>query len=531
MIFFRCKTNVMKVNVSMLKTANAIPDEPIMLDGRTGGTPQHDLRGKTARGALASMLGQMANFILRVGSMVALARLLSPADFGLMGMATACTGFLELFRDAGLSLATVQRPSITQAQTSTLFWVNLAVGCVLAALCVAVAPALAAFYKEPRLLWVTIALGVGFIFNGAAVQHRAILTRNMRFAALAALDLVALIACIAVGIGMALAGMGYWALVGMALSVPIVSLFGTWAAVGWIPSLPRRRVGARSMLRYGGTVTLRNLVAYIAYNTDKVLIGRFCGAAILGIYGRAYQLINLPTQNLNSAIGQVAVPALSRLQNDPKRLRTYFLKGYGLFLSLAMPITMACALSAKDITWVFLGAKWLAAVPFFRLLAPTILTSALINPLSWLLLATNQAGRGLKIALFMAPIVILGFVIGFAYGPNGVAAGFSVSTALLVVPAIFWATRGTSVTVFDTLRAIRHPFVSMIIGAGIALATRGFIHSLSLPLERLVAANLLFFGVYAIVLLFVMGQKPVYIGLLQDFGIWRLTGLQRKTEW
>jgi len=94
------------------------------------------------------------------------------------------------------------------------------------------------------------------------------------------------------------------------------------------------------MLKYGGTLTLNNLIVYIAFNTDKVLLGRVCGAEALGIYGRAYQLINLPTDNLHSAIGAVAFPALSRLQNNPAKLRSYFLKGYSLFLSLIMPVTL-----------------------------------------------------------------------------------------------------------------------------------------------------------------------------------------------
>jgi PST family polysaccharide transporter len=153
---------------------------------------------------------------------------------------------------------------------------------------------------------------------------------------------------------------------------------------------------------------LSSLVAYIACNTDKVLLGRFWGAETLGIYGRAYQLINLPMDNLNSTIGLVAFPALSRLQNDPKRLRNYFLKGYSLFLSLVMPITMACALFAEDIVRFFLGPKWGETAPLFRLMAPTIFALALTNPLAWLMLATGGAAKSLKMTVVITPCVILG---------------------------------------------------------------------------------------------------------------------------
>src|SRR6476659_7725748 len=135
----------------------------------------HDLKRKTARGALVATFGQSANFVLRTGSMIILARLLTPADFGLVGMATASTGFLALFQDAGLSMATIQRATITRAQTSTLFWINLAVGAMLAAICAGLAPFVATFYHEPRLFWITVVFGLCFILGGAAAQHRALL--------------------------------------------------------------------------------------------------------------------------------------------------------------------------------------------------------------------------------------------------------------------------------------------------------------------------------------------------------------------
>jgi PST family polysaccharide transporter len=497
-------------------------------DYSTGEHTPRDLKGKTARGALASICGQGTNILIRIGAMLILARMLSPEDFGLVAMATACTGFLALFQDVGLSMATVQRRTITRAQTSTLFWINLAAGGILAALCAAVSPILAAFYHEPRLVWVTIATGAGFFLGGAAAQHRAVMMRDLRFLVLAIIDTLALILSVVLAIGMAAAGQGYWALVGMTLSGYVVSMIGAWTAGGWIPGPPQRGVGVWSMLKYGGMLTLNNLVVYIAYNTDKVLLGRFWGAQSLGIYGRAYQLINLPTQNLNSTIGMVAFPALSRLQNDPARLKSYFLKGYGLFLSLVLPVTMACALFAEDITLVFLGPKWGQAAPVVRLLAPTIAAFALLNPFGWFMQATGGAQRSLRMACLVAPVVILGYIIGLSNGPTGVAAGFSASTILLVCPIIFWATRGTSITMIDTLKVVMRPFLAILVGAGATLAASSFIHSVNLVVLRLIAANLVLFGVYILVLWFALGQKGVYLGLLRETGIWPLSARDRK---
>jgi O-antigen/teichoic acid export membrane protein len=520
-------------------TASAVPEVPVGIgappnasagrvqnvygagDAVADGAP-HDLKRRTARGALVSMFGQVATFILRIGSMVVLARLLDPHDFGVVGMVTACTGFLGLFRDAGLSMATIQRVSVSRAQISTLFWINVLVGVILSVLCAAMAPILTHFYNEPRLLWVTIVIGGGFLFNGATAQHRAILQRNMRFAVLTLVDILALIFSLAVGVAMAMTGFGYWALVGMTVALPAASLVGVWVASGWIPGPPERRTGVRSMLRYGGTVTLNNLIVYIAYNADKVLLGRYWGAATLGIYGRAYQLVSMPNDSLSSTIALVAFPALSRLQNDPPRLKSYFLKGYGLFLSLVVPITMGCALFAEDIIRVFLGPKWGEATPVFRLLAPTILTFALINPFGWFLLATGGQVRSLKIALMIAPVVILGYVAGLASGPTGVATGFSIATVLLILPVICWATRGTAITVLDAFKEAMRPFLSILVGALAVLLCSGFLQSLSPPLLRLFIGNTVLFGVYFLMLWFVMGQKSIYLMVLKEIGVWPL---------
>src|SRR5262249_42320103 len=149
---------------------------------------------------------------------------------------------------------------------------------------------------------------------------------------------------------------------------------------------------------------------------------------------------------------------------------------YGLFLSLVLPITMGCLLFAEDIIQVFLGSKWGGAIPIFRLLAPTIFVFAVINPISWLLMAEGRAMRNLKLSVLIAPVVILGYIAGLRYGPNGVAAGFSIAAMLLVVPVICLSTPGTAITAFDAFRVILRPLLSILVGAGATFATWGFIH-------------------------------------------------------
>ena len=254
-----------------------------------------DLKERTLRGGFAKVCAQGASFILRIGSLMVLARLLDPKDFGLVGMVTAVTGVFSLFKDAGLSMATVQRATITNEQVSTLFWINMLVGAVLGLLSLAIAPILVSFYQEPRLFWVTAALATGFLFNAAGVQHSALLQRQMRFTTLSVIEIISLLVSIAVGIGMAVGGYGYWALVGMAVILPAVSTVCLWSIATWVPGMPHRGVGIGSMMRFGGTATLNGLVVYIAYNLEKVLSG-----AILGSGGSWDLWQSLPTHQYSN---------------------------------------------------------------------------------------------------------------------------------------------------------------------------------------------------------------------------------------
>ncbi|MFZ3215824.1 MAG: lipopolysaccharide biosynthesis protein [Candidatus Acidiferrales bacterium] len=474
-----------------------------------------DLKQRAIRGGLAKVCAQGTSFLIRMGSLMILARLLDPKDFGLVGMVTAVIGLLNLFRDFGLSTAAVQRVAVTEEQASTLFWVNILVGAVLCLLSVAMAPFLARFYHEPRLVWVTIALSLGFIFNAAGVQHSSRLEREMHFTSLSVIDIISQSASTAVGITMALRGYGYWALVGMTMLSPIVYTACLWFTTKWMPGRPRRGVGIGSMLRFGGTVTLNGLVVYVAYNLEKILLGRYWGAETVGIYGRAYQLSTIPTDNLNSSVGGVAFSALSRLQHDPSRIRTSFLKIYSLILALTLPITIVFAIFANDAVAVVLGPKWKEAVPILRLLAPTIVCFAMINPFSWLLFALGRVDRSLKIALVIAPLVISGYLIGLPFGPKGVALGYSAAMSLWVLPNIVWCVHGTAISVKDILLVIRRPLLAGCVAGAFCLAMQLSFGGLLHALARLVLGVAAFGVVYLGMLLYGLGQKDFYLDVIR----------------
>jgi len=463
------------------------------------------------------MCAQVANYTLRIGSLMVMARLLNPRDFGLVGMVTAFTGVLSLFRDFGLSAATVQRVDVTEHQMSTLFWVNILVGALLSTLAAAIAPFAVSFYHEPHLFWVTIAVGTTFLLNAAGVQHSALLQRQMRFTALATIDVLGWLGYTMVGITLALKGFGYWALVGATIAAPIVVTLCMWLTTRWIPGRPRRGIGLHSMMRFGGGLTLTGLIVYVAYNFEKVLLGRFWGADAVGLYGRAYQLSTMPTDNLNAAVGEVAFSALSRVRNDPPRFKSYFLKAYSLVLALTIPITIAVALFSPELIAVVLGPKWSEAAPIFRLLSPTILIFAMINPIGWMIFSLGMIGRSLKVAMVLAPLVITGYILGLPYGPKGVALAYSTVMVLWVVPHVAWGLHGTIVSLRDIALVVSKPLVSGVVAAAFAFLIRLILPQFMTRLPQLLFESVILMAVYLGMLLFVMGQKHFYLDLLRGF--------------
>lgn len=474
-----------------------------------------DLRRRTLRGGLAKLLGQGLGVIVRLAFMVILARLLDPGEFGLVAMATAVTGMMAMFASAGLSTAVVQARAISDVQLSTLFWINLLIGTLFAAACCAMAPMLAAFYGEPRLLWLTVLLAPGFLVSAACVQHLAILQRSMRYGALTLIEVSGQVVGLVAGALLALAEYRYWALVGASFTLQVTTCVGLWIMVRW---RPRRCFAIRevsALLRAGGMITLNTIVAYIGFNLEKVLVGRFWGAEALGHYGRAYQLVAVPIDNLSNAVGSVAFSALARLQDEPDRLRIYFLKGYALLASLSLPLTLFLGLFAKPIFLILFGPRWLEAAAIFQILTPTVLVFSLTNPFGWLLLATGRQARCLRIGLVMAGLVIAACVAGMPYGPRGVATAYSIAMALWLLPHIAWSARGGPVAPRDILPALARPLIATLV----ALAATQFVDrieggSLGPVLEILLGGGTML-SVYAMMILLVLGQGRFYLELIR----------------
>ncbi|MCW1886359.1 lipopolysaccharide biosynthesis protein [Luteolibacter flavescens] len=467
-----------------------------------------DLRKNSVRGASYMSMARIAGLVLRIGSTGVLARMVSQSDFGLIGMTAVFTNFLAIFMDVGLSQATIQRPEINHRQISTLFWINVALSVLIAVVFAASAPLIAMFYNNAmELVTIIPVLALSFIFGGLGLQHSALLTRNMRYSVLAASEVGSSVAGVIAAIVMAKAGMGYWSLVGLALAPPIVKTLMLWAALRWMPSLPSRGNGVKSMLKFGGDVLGFNVVNYFSRQAGSLLIGRYCGANPLALYDRAYSLLLMPLGQINGPLGAVSIPALSRLQKEPDRFARYYLNAILLICSLSIPVIAGLTIFSDQVVLLWLGESWMATSEIFRLLAVAALIGGISNPAGWLLIALGETKRYRTMGVVNSLVIVAGFTAGVFLGPKvpgqqgslqGVAIGYSLAMILTFIPYWAWSLKGTPVKLRQVMGTMMVPTVSCL-PAGLAawwiLQQAGRIDAWGMVLAAIAAFGIIYAGV------------------------------------
>ncbi|HJT26334.1 MAG TPA: lipopolysaccharide biosynthesis protein [Pyrinomonadaceae bacterium] len=414
-----------------------------------------DLTGRAARGGTIMVTSQGFKFFFNMASAVVLARLLTPQDYGLIAMVAVVTNFSYPFRNLGLSAATIQKPVIDNRQVSNLFWVNVGLSVAIMLLTMAFAPVVAWFYGEPRLIWITVAIAAGFIFSGLAIQHEALLKRQMRFFGLAASELGSMLAGTIAAIALAWWGVGVWALVGANLVTAFTFMTGVWIAYRWRPALPARNSGVRSMLKFGRNLTGNNVLNYLSRNIDNLLIGRVWGPRQLGLYARAYQLLLLPLDQLCAPIDGVAITALSRLTDDPERYRAAYLRMLEKLAMVTMP-AMALMIGTSDwIVRVMLGPQWIETGKIFAILGILGLIEPISNTMGWLLISQGRTHHVLQWGVIDAVLSIASILVGLPWGAIGVATSYALTGVCLRKPLQFWfVTRTGPVLTRDFLKTI-----------------------------------------------------------------------------
>jgi PST family polysaccharide transporter len=453
------------------------------------------------RGGILTVASQAGRLGLQLASTMALARLLAPEQFGVFAMATAVTGFFALFREMGLSTATVQKDEVTHAQVSLLFWVNTGMGLLIGAVMLLLASPIAGFFGVPEVAGLVRVLALGPVLGGAAVQHQALLQRQMRFGAIGAVNVSSMLAGAVAGVALAWGGAGTWSLAALSLVTELVYTAASWWACRWRPGWPRRGTGARGMLRFGGNLVGVNLSYYLARNLDKVLLGRFAGAAALGLYSRAYALLTMPLQQVNAPLSAVALPALSRLVNEPEGYRRAYCSLAEKIQMVSVPGIALLLVCADWVTRILLGPGWEGAALLYTLLGLAGIVQPLTNTTGWLFLTQGRAAEALRWSLTSGALTVLSFVAGLPWGAVGVAAGYGIVSLLLKAPlGIWYVSRHSPVSQADLYGTMRLPGLAALAVAastwGLRQATRPQdpVLGLAVALPLAIAATLIVYG-------------------------------------
>jgi O-antigen/teichoic acid export membrane protein len=418
---------------------------------------QKNLGSRAARGGVYTMSALGLNFLVTAVSTIWITRQLSPADFGLYGMVLPIVNFASMFVDLGLSRAVVQKPHITHEQVSTLFWINLGISAVLALAMALATPLVVAFYREPQLAAINLAMSLLFVITGMTLQHRALLQRRLEFGKINVIAVIAPITAAVVAITIAMLGGGYWALVAVLTVSHLTTCIGMWLACKWRPGLPRRGTGVRQMLAFGGHVTGFQFINYFARNADNVMLGFVWGKVPLGIYVRAYSMMMLPASKLMTPLDQVLVPSLSRLVDNPEKYRLFYRSALTLVATACTFATVGLILISPELIPLVLGEKWKDIVPLFLALSPAVLVTCTNSASSWLYLSFGHVHRQTFAGAINAAYNISAMLIGLPYGPMGMAIAVSISRVTSKLPYVAYSCRGTSVTLRDYLQAIFWP--------------------------------------------------------------------------
>jgi len=432
---------------------------------------KENLKERSVKGGAITMIAQFSKLVLQIGSNVFLARLLTPSDFGLVAMVTVVATFIIMFKDMGLSQATVQKAEINHAQISTLFWINVLFGLFVMLITWSLAPAIASFYHEPALEAITIALAFGLFIGGLTVQHQALLRRQMRFKELSIVEVSSMFSGVVAGIVTAWMGFGYWALVILQITQASVMMIGVWYFSKWRPGLPVRNSGIGSMLAFGGYMTTYGFINYFARNLDTILIGRRWGAEPVGLYSRAYSLLLLPIGQLTAPFSGVAVPALSRLQDEPEQFTNYYLKTIKIIAYVSMPMIISMAILAHEIVYIVLGDQWNGAAELFQILAIAAFWQPIASTTGWIYVSLGNVRRMMLWGLIGTSVMATAIVIGLPWGASGVALAYSISMWLLIYPLFSFAFYNTPLDVKSLLLTLKYPIVvGMASGIGFYLA-------------------------------------------------------------
>jgi PST family polysaccharide transporter len=483
------------------------------------------LRRTAVRGAGAAIAGSAGNFVVGIGSVMILARLLTPSDFGVVTMVTTFSLLLRSFGLNGFTELIMQREELTESLVSNLFWINLGIPAILTLAFASSGPLLALFYHNPAVVPVSWGMSLTIGIGCLGYIHTGLLQRAMHFRTTAIINFAGQALQVIVSIILAVAGWHYWALVWGSLTQTAVVAVGSLMVCRWIPSRPRRAAGTGSGLKFAANVYLHFAFSYVTHNTDNLIVGWRFGARALGFYKRAYDLFVLPQTQLLSPLSAVVVSALSRINRDREQFQRYFLRTISVLALVGMGIGADFALVGQDIIRFLFGPGWDEAGRIFSLFGPGIGVMMLYSTHGWIHLSIGRPERWFRWGLMEFVCTITLFFLALPWGPSGIAFAWTISYFLLMFPGFWYAGKPIGLGIGPIFSVI-WKFFAASAGAGfgtafIIRATPYFATTVgtSGAFARMIFVSLVFFGLYigGVVLLH-QGLKPLeeIVFLLRD---------------
>jgi O-antigen/teichoic acid export membrane protein len=375
--------------------------------------------------------------VFQLAQVVVLARLLAPADFGLMAVVAAIMAFVQIFADMGVSNAIIHFQEIDERQLSTLYWLNVGASVAVAGVVTALSPAVAWFYEQRQLVPLLALASASLVVAALGQQIRVVGQKRLAFAALAAADLPAYAAGFCVSVITALEGAGVYSLIFGTAATAVTATILLWivAARGWRPRLALELRGISRFLRFGAYVIGNNVVAAAAAQVDIFIGGRLLGATTIGVYSVPKNWSQRVALAVNPIVTLVGTPVMARAQGDPGLLRNVYLQTVRMVASVNFPIYVAIGLFAPEIVGVMLGPKWADAAILLRIFAAWGLLRSVANPLGSLLTAVGKVDLSFKWNLVWLVVTASAVWIGCSFGALGMTVALLVVMAAGIVPA------------------------------------------------------------------------------------------------
>ena len=452
-----------------------------------------DFRQKTISALTWSGAIQSSQYGFQFLISVVLARLLTPTDFGLIGMVMVLTGFAAKFSDLGMGAALVQKLDVTEEQTDSVFWINIMIGLGLTALFFFSAPLIALFYQEPALIPLTRVLAFIFIFHAFGNVHRIVLQRKLDFKRIAQVEVSSLLIGGGLAIGMAVMGFGVWSLVAQPIVNGLLNSLFFWIIVDWRPGFRFKSDKIGELTSFAFHLLGFDFFNYWFRQLDNVLIGWKWGSASLGLYSRAYNLMVFPISRLGGLITRVMFPALSAIQEDTARVKRVYLQVTRGIALLTFPLMIGMLVVADNFILSVFGSQWMGAVPVLKLLCVSGLFQSIGTTVGWIYTSQGRTDIMFRWGVASGIVRITAFVIGVHWGITGMAAAVVISGLVLWIPSWVIPGRLIHLRFSEMVKNLLSLFFSAIF-MGIVVAAAGLVTPANWPAPVELALQILLGG-------------------------------------